>query len=114
MTGTDKQALKRAIKMARVESPESAGQIDRRMAEGQSFEEIGRSAAYGCQCRNLRLKPWESPPVYAELHPDQPGALELLNKLLAAGLSRWEPDPITALEAMTTKPAPSWKAPQSA
>jgi hypothetical protein len=105
MTEVDKDALRRAIKMARAESPEHAGQIDRMMAQGQSFEEIGRSCASGCQRHNLRLKPWESPPIYAELHPDQPGATELLNKLLDAGLSRYEPDPIAALEALTTKPA---------
>jgi hypothetical protein len=105
MTETDKQALRRAIKLAYAESPESAGQIDHRMALGQSFEDIGMSAAYGCQCHNLRLKPWQSPPMYAEFHPDQPGALELLNKLLDAGLSRYEPDPLAALEALTTQPA---------
>jgi hypothetical protein len=99
MTEVDKDALRRAIKMTRALGAAENEQIDRRMAEGQSFEEIGRSCAYGCQRHNLRLKPWESPPIYAELHPDQPGATELLEKLLAAGLSRWEPDPIAALEA---------------
>jgi hypothetical protein len=43
------------------------------------------------------LKPWMSPPMYAELRPDQPDSLALLVKLLGAGLSRFEPDPVAAL-----------------
>jgi hypothetical protein len=108
MTRTDKEALKRAIKVARAESPEHAGQIDRWMAQGRSFEEIGRSCAYGCQCRNLRLKPWQSPPMYGDVQPGHEAHADaevLLRKLLAAGLSRYEPDPLAALEAAATEPA---------
>jgi hypothetical protein len=75
------------------------------MAAGQSFEEIGMSAAYGCQCRSLRLKPWESPPMYAHLHPDDRQLQVLVEKMLAAGLSLYEPDPVGALEALTAAPA---------
>jgi hypothetical protein len=108
MIEADKQALRRAIKMARAESPEHDGQINRRMAAGQSFEEIGMSAAYGCQCRSLRLKPWQSPPMFGDAQPGHEGhadAEALLRKLLDAGLSRFEPDPLAALEALTREPA---------
>jgi hypothetical protein len=98
--------------MARAESQETAGQIDRMMAS-RPFEEVGRFAAYHCQRRNLRLKPWETAPCDAGPHRD-PDAVDshgyaaaagLLERMLAAGLSRWEPDPIAALEAATAEPA---------
>jgi hypothetical protein len=83
------------------------------MSQGRSFEEVGRFAAYHCQCRILRLKPWETAPCDAgpHLHPDATdthgygAAAELLERMLAAGLSRWEPDPIGALEAAEKEPA---------
>jgi hypothetical protein len=102
MTEVDKNAFRRAIKQCRAQGLAENNQIDRKMAAGQSFEEIGQFAAYCCQRRNLRLKPWESPPINAELHPGQ-GALALRARMQAAGLSLYEPDPIGALEA--AKPA---------
>jgi hypothetical protein len=106
MTGTDRRALQRAIKMTRAESPDRDGQISRMMSAGRSFEEIGQFAAYHCQHRILRLRPWETAPCDAgpHLHPDATdthgyrAAAELLERMLAAGLSRWDPDPVAALE----------------
>jgi hypothetical protein len=70
------------------------------MALGQSFEEIGMSCAYGCQCRSLRLRPWQSPPMFAHLHPEDRQLQALVEKMRAVGLSLYEPDPIAALEAL--------------
>jgi hypothetical protein len=62
--------------------------------------EAGESAAYSCQVRVLGLKPWQSPPCYGDAQPGHDGhadAAVLLKRLLDAGLSRWEPDPVAAL-----------------
>ena len=56
--------------------------------------EHGGSAAWGCQSRSLKLKPWQLPPVYRSPEdvppPDDPGdvhgiraAAELLRRMLA-------------------------------
>jgi hypothetical protein len=79
------------------------------MAAGRSFEEIGRFAAYHCQRRSLRLKPWETAPCDAGPHRDSDAddshgyaaAAALLERMSAVGLSRYEPDPIAAIEALT-------------
>jgi hypothetical protein len=108
MTEVDKDAFRRAIEQCRAHGIAESEYIDRELASGESFEEVGKSAAYGCQCRNLRLKPWQAPPMFGDAHPGHEGHADaevLLQKLLDAGLSRYEPDPIRALETATTKPA---------
>jgi hypothetical protein len=65
-------------------------------------------AAYSLQCDALNLKPWQSPPMDAG--DDKPrdespvagrvAAWELRRRLIAAGLSKFEPDPIRALETV--------------
>jgi hypothetical protein len=64
-----------------------------------------------CSCwqdENLRLKPWQPLPCDADLdwlaHGDDGtmgryAAAKLLERLLAFGLSRWEPDPKRAIAA---------------
>jgi hypothetical protein len=54
------------------------------------------------------LKPWEFPPIWIDdisatlkeppESKDRHRAAKLLQRLLAAGLSRYEPDPLAALE----------------
>ena len=63
---------------------------------------------YSCQVGALRLKPWESPPchVYYTAPDNRDGmkqglrdarAGDLADRLMAAGLSIYEPDPAAAL-----------------
>ena len=70
-----------------------------------------------CQSRNLGLKPWENLPLWiddlaaalCEPFDDQTGtreAAELLKKMLAAELSKYEPDPIRAIAEAEAKAAP--------
>jgi hypothetical protein len=57
-----------------------------------------RVFAAGCaQHAALGLKPWETAPCHGEPGGDRPED-KLLDQLLAAGLSRYEPDPLAALE----------------
>ena len=68
------------------------------MSEQPTEDEI--RAAYRAQRKNLGLKPWQEPPCVAD--PDDPderdkAAQALLRRMLAAGISRWEHDPLRAL-----------------
>jgi hypothetical protein len=78
------------------EDPLRAEQLDDKL-RSEPWAEVAEFAAHVCQCRTLHLKPWELPPSSFDARDDDPGA-ELLRRLLAAGLSRYEPDPIAALE----------------
>jgi hypothetical protein len=114
MAGNDLAALKLAIKMRRTFSALDAEQIDHMLAREDWFE-VARFAAYSCQYRTLKLKPWQPPPcrVRAGDLEAQPGdvfgcreAAELLQRMLALGISRWHPDPLKAIEEATApKPA---------
>jgi hypothetical protein len=99
----DQDAFERAIKMMRQHSPASAAQIDDKLA-CEGFASAGKFASYCMQCETLRLKPWEAPPMDAQggdvVDPNVygcPGEVALHNRLKAAGLSLFEPDPLSAL-----------------
>jgi hypothetical protein len=72
----------------------------------EPWSEIGRHAAGICQSNALSLKPWQVAPCDAEPgdidavgfeHRCTGAASALVGRLLSAGLSRFEPDPIGAL-----------------
>jgi hypothetical protein len=81
------------------------------MLARESFEEVGKFAAYSMQCDTLRLRPWQYPPCWVRPDVDyssaddethgRPAAATLLRKMLAAGVSRYHPDPIRAIEEAT-------------
>ena len=107
MNAIDRAALQAAIEMMRNESRASADQIDARLSR-EDFQQAAEFAAYHCQCKTLRLKPWQPPPMCVQPNPD-PGAPDdgimgwkraetLLMRMLAAGLSKYEPDPLGALD----------------
>jgi hypothetical protein len=97
----DLDALGRAMTMAS-RDPAVADQLQRMLAqpEPRSWEEVAQFAAYHCQIKNLQLKPWEDPPKYGELHEPDHASNILLRRLLRASLSRFEPDPMAALERL--------------
>jgi hypothetical protein len=70
----------------------------------QTMTEAEKSAAYSAQCDNLRLLPWQNPPMCAD--PDDPrdaAAWALRQKLIDAGLSPYEHDPLAALAKAKAK-----------
>jgi hypothetical protein len=104
MDEIDKDALTRALELTRAE-PDSAEQIES-MLKDRPWEEVAQFAAYYQQCKNLRLKPSEMPPCHGAVNISIPGsasdlrfpaANQLLQRMLDAGLSQWEPDPEAAL-----------------
>jgi hypothetical protein len=103
----DKHAYARAIEWVRRQSPAYANQIETKL-RCEGFEAAGEFAAYVAQCENLRLRPWQCPPCGARGEPPgenvyghRPEEIELRDRLEAAGLSRYEPDPLAALVAVT-------------
>jgi hypothetical protein len=107
LSKVDREALQRAIEMVRAEGPNETRWIDDHLRTNGFFE-TGCLASYHCQYRALQLKPWQFPPIWIDdvsailKEPpdfkDRHRAAKLLQRLLAAGLSRYEPDPLTALE----------------
>jgi hypothetical protein len=106
MNEIDRDALERALVACRAESPARAKQIDSMLAD-RPWEDVAQFASSCAQGRALDLMPWQSPPCHANLRAlsepfGDPRAAresaELLRRLLDAGLSWFEPDPLGALE----------------
>jgi hypothetical protein len=120
LTEADLEALTRALATAR-RMEEKRAVIERELAK-EGFLEAASTAAYVCQNRALELKPWEWPVCWLktanpdalllglkQARPDgkdlngQRRATLLLRKLLRLGLSRFEPDPLQAIEKAEAK-----------
>jgi hypothetical protein len=94
---TDQLALEEAMRIARLE-PGRSRQLDAKLKD-ESWRDVAEFAASCVQSRALHLKPWETAPcdIYDD-DPDSPGK-RLLKRMLEAGVSRYAPDPLAALEA---------------
>ena len=104
LSAADRDALTRALEKARAnDDPGGAEQIERMLKKDDWFK-VATFAAYCCQVRALGLKPWQPPPAYGHIpmaNNEHADAAALLKRLFDAGLSRYEPDPIGALEETT-------------
>lgn len=96
MTRTDKEALERAMRICAEESPGRAEQL-RAKLQDETWLEVAQFASYCVQRRSLGLRPWEFAPCSADEGEAGPAG-DLLRQMLAAGLSRYEPDPLRALK----------------
>ena len=99
----DLEALRLAFAQSGASSIAQARQLDE-MLEERSWQEVAEFAAYDRQIDNMGLRPWETPPclVCDENEPrvGEAIAAKVLRNMLKAGISRWHPDPIAALEAV--------------
>jgi hypothetical protein len=97
----DMDALHRAMVIA-MRDPATAQQLKNKLAGGESWTAVAAVAAAHCQISALALPPWQPPPCRdswlqgGKVHRD-PNAAELLDEMLEAGISQWEPDPAAAL-----------------
>ena len=102
MTKLDREAMAACIDAVNAgDDAASIKQVADKLAEA-GFEDAGRFAASCAQSKSLRLKPWQEPPCAAD--EDDPNerdkaAQKLLREMLAAGVSRYHPDPLAAIEA---------------
>jgi hypothetical protein len=88
----DMDALRRAMEIA-ARDPDTAQQLKSKLDGGEPWTAVAESAAYRCQYMALGLCPWQSPPCCD--HGE--ASTELLDEMLAAGISQFEPDPVKAL-----------------
>ena len=95
---TDLAALRRAFELAS-RDPERREQLQAMLRDG-GWLEAAKFASYHCQCRSLSLRPWEHAPCHGGGDP-QSGAL--LDRMRAAGVSQWDPDPLAALAKAEAK-----------
>jgi hypothetical protein len=117
MTDADEAVYKLAIETARARDEGRRQQIDD-FLRTRPFEDVGRSASYGCQMRALRLPPWATPPCWindadidAIIARGDDGtrgvyvAAKLLRRLRELGISKYHPDPMMAIEAAKKRDA---------
>jgi hypothetical protein len=110
LSEADKDAMARAIALMQSGSRRDREQIGHYLAT-ESWERSGEFAAYVCQDRSLKLRPWAPPPCWMRKPEYIAAALarpygidgerqagELARDLIAAGLSIFESDPLAALE----------------
>src|SRR5215471_288892 len=98
---TDQDALRRAMTIA-MQDPAKAEQLKSKL-QHEPWHEVAAFAAYSCQVDALHLPPYEDPPALADEDDRYPqrasvNGQKVLKRLLAAGLSRYEPDPMAALK----------------
>jgi hypothetical protein len=101
MTKGDREALTLAMERTRAESLQRSEQIDDKLKD-ESWEDVATFAAYCARIESLKLKPWQQPPCHADEddpNPRDPQAQALLKEMLSAGVSRYHPDPLAAIEA---------------
>lgn len=106
LSAADVDAMTRAITLVRGRGRRR--QIDEKL-KVEKWARVGRFAAYSCQIDSLHLEPWEWPPIWirdvdaAMTAPDDArrigDAARLLQRMLALGLSRYEPSPMAAISA---------------
>jgi hypothetical protein len=106
LTEIDRDALERCLVAARAEDPGRAKQIDS-MLRSQARERVAVFACSCAQSRSLNLPPWQTPPFRINLasalrepFDDTRGLREggeILKKMLALNISRFEPDPLKAI-----------------
>lgn len=99
LSAIDEDALERALaQLRRSKDPGRRAQIEGKLAD-DGWYKAAHFASYSLQIDNLGLKPWSDPPCYGHLQ-DDPEAYKLAQRLEAAGLSIFEPDPEAALQAL--------------
>jgi hypothetical protein len=121
LTRTDREALTRAVKLVRSrpkrEDPGRREQIDQLIAEEGLFT-AADFCATSCQRKDLKIRMWQPAPceipvgeidaILARGDDTKSGhyaAAKLLKKMLALGLSRFEPTPIAAISEAKAKRA---------
>ena len=109
MNPVDEDAYNRAVAWLSQQGEAESVRIAYKI-EHEGFEAAGRFAACAAQCARLKLKPWEAPPAHtrgeipdAAVYGSRPGEIELRDRLLAAGLSVFEPNPLKALARVGRK-----------
>ena len=103
MTSSDSAALDRAFEIVLDGKDKVRANFLRALQHQNGKFDAQLQACYHSQMASLRLRPWECPPCLAT--PGNTPEGRFLRRMLDAGLSRYEPDPIEALEAKANEQA---------
>ena len=113
MEAHDRRAMELAIEMARADSETQRREIDDRLRT-QPWQQVAEFAVWRCQDRSLKLSPWDCPPCRTKDVEDpsddwgcRPNEVALLRRMLTAGVSRFHPDPMRAIEANEAERKPA-------
>jgi hypothetical protein len=112
LSRADRDALSRCLALARTLRPELYGQPVS-PSDPKLWIATAMAASYSCQIASLQLRPWEWPPCWLETdadiaaalklpagdHTQQRRAAKIVTRLLTLGLSRYEPNPLEAIES---------------
>jgi hypothetical protein len=103
LTRIDRDALERALELARAESVQERDRFDA-LETRYGWQEAASRASYSRQVKTLKLRPWQCPPCDCRSDETGPGyghsrgEVLLRRRMLKAKISLFEPDPIAALE----------------
>jgi hypothetical protein len=100
----DRQALELAMATVMDGDDGRRRQIAHLLRE-QSWIEVAKFAAMNCQMEALRLKPWELPPCEVFSNEMDTEGGKLLQRMVAAGVSKYHPDPLAALRELEGNPS---------
>jgi hypothetical protein len=113
----DRAALERAIQLTLAEDDQGRVEQVKDMLATRSWGEVAAFCAYHQQGRNLHIKPWEFVPCWIDQDEidaiaargqdgQKYGAARLLKRMLARGLSEFDPTPLESLAAVERTAAP--------
>jgi hypothetical protein len=101
----DEAALVLALERTRRAEPETRAQVAEKLEE-EGWRATAEFCASLQQSEALQLRPWQQPPCDVDpdsTAPRQVEAVKLLRRMLAAGVSRWHPDPLAAVAEVERK-----------
>jgi hypothetical protein len=112
LSAVDRAALELAVEHDLTLSDAATRQQIKTKLREEPWLDVAMFCAYGRQCTALRLSPWQPAPCQVEIDDDdgndgpimgRRAAADLLRRMLSLGISRWHPDPLTAIEASRTR-----------
>jgi hypothetical protein len=103
MNRKDSEALELALEQTLAEKDQSRVEQVRSMLERRTRLAVSQFCSFHRQIAALRLTPWQLPPCLGD-YDGAPGgrdeqAWRLLKRMRKAGVSRWHPSPLEAVEA---------------
>lgn len=113
MDKNDLAALELALEQS-LADPYRAEQVNQMLQERDRIE-VAKFCSYSRQCNTLKLHPWQWPPSWLDADPDEVlattssqreaerEAAALLLRMREFGISKWHPDPRSAIDAACEK-----------
>jgi hypothetical protein len=100
----DRDALQRCVKLMLVDR--DLGEHVASILQDRPWLWVAQFCAFSLQSDALGLKPWQGPPCWDGEDVRDPQTRELADRLRAAGLSIFAPNPLEALARAEKAPAP--------